>query len=47
MSMTCPCVAFGGEEPTEYEDEDLDEDRTVGEEPFTLASVNAALSAGD
>lgn len=41
------CVAFGGEQPAEYEDEDLDEDQSADGEPFTLASVNAALTAGD
>jgi hypothetical protein len=43
------CVAFGGEQPVEYEDEDEDpdDDQPAGGEPFNLASVNAALSPVD
>ena len=34
------CVAFSGEQPVEY----ADEDQSAGSEPFSLESVNAALA---
>jgi hypothetical protein len=34
------CVAFSGDQPVEY----ADEDQSAGREPFSLATVNAALA---